>query len=699
MAIISQIRKRGIIIIGFVGLSLFLFILGDLVTSNSGLFNSTSDVVAVIGGEEIHYREYESRIEKMIDNYKTNTKKDQVDQGSMDMIREQMWSTVVTENTTGKEIEKLGINCDKDELYDMVTGKNVDQKVRQAFTDSTGNFNPQNVVKFLNDLSNREETLQTQWAEFEKALQEERIQLKYKELIKGSLYITTNEAKRNFIDQNRSASIQYVADFYRNISDSAVKVTDSDIEKYYSANKSKYRQAESIRKLEYVSFDVVPSEEDRQKEDEWIKSRLEEFITTTDNASFITQYSDSPFDSTYYSQTSLPPALQNFFSESVGSIFGPYDEGSSKKIAKISAERTVSDSVKARHILLKIENGDTAKAMARADSMKTAIKKFKGKMFADLAEKFSQDAGSGAKGGDLGWFKPGMMVPEFNDACFNGKKGDLPIVKTQFGIHLIEILEQAKPSKQIQLATLDHKVEPSQKTYDSYFMQASEFGNKNNTGELFDKACTEKGLNKHVADNLKETEKAITGLDQPRELVRWAFTAKKDEVSKAFTFGDKYVVAHLTGIKDKGILPLDAVREAVSAEAKKQKKAELLMEKFNKALSSAKTIDELAQQMNLQVQSAENVTFASGVIQNTGREFNIVGTLFSMEAGKLSTPLKGESLVMVAIVKSFTEPQKDADVKPITLQLLTSLKQRSEYEMQNALKEKAKIEDNRGKFY
>src|SRR5262249_25571743 len=156
-----------------------------------------------VNGEKIHYREYEARAEKMIDNYKINTKQENVDQNSTDQIRDQLWNLIVDENTLGKEYEKLGVNCDKDELYDMATGKNVDPKIKQAFTDSTGNFNPQSVVKFLNNLANADEKLQQQWSDFEKSLQSERVADKYKQLIKGSLFVTTSEAKAAFNDQNR----------------------------------------------------------------------------------------------------------------------------------------------------------------------------------------------------------------------------------------------------------------------------------------------------------------------------------------------------------------------------------------------------------------------------------------------------------------------------------------------------------------
>jgi peptidyl-prolyl cis-trans isomerase D len=189
------------------------------------------------------------------------------------------------------------------------------------------------------------------------------------------------------------------------------------------------------------------------------------------------------------------------------------------------------------------------------------------------------------------------------------------------------------------------------------------------------------------------------GLEQPRELIRWAFTAKKGEVSKVFTLGNIYVVAHLADIRDKGILPLDAVRDQMTAGARIDKKAEMLTEKFNNALKDAKTLEDLAAKLSTQVRSHEALQFANPSFPEIGRELHITGTLFSMEPGKMSPPLKGESVVMVAVVIKFTEPPKDADMSAMRKQKLSTLKQRSEFEVPGALKEKANIEDYRGKFY
>ncbi|HNP49197.1 MAG TPA: peptidylprolyl isomerase [Bacteroidia bacterium] len=695
MAVIGRIRKRVGLLIAFVGISMLLFILGDLVTSNTGLLHRNSDVVGVIGGEKVRYSEFEKRVEQMTENYKLNTRSENIDQNTQDMLREQAWGMFVNENTLGKEYKKLGLSCSPEELYEMCTGPNAHQQVKQAFTDPKTNvFDPNAVIKFLKDLPNREESVQRQWKQFEDAIRDERIANKYKDLIKAGLFVTSDEAKRAYEEAQRTASIRFVRLDYNTIPDSTVKLEDSDLRNYYNANQNKYKQAETMRKIEYVAFDVQPSAEDRQKVNEWVMKKKEEFAQSANPASFVAANSDSPFDSTYHAK-GTKPNLDTLFNSPIGTLIGPYDEMGVLKLSKSVAEKFVSDSVKARHILIKIENNDTTKAMALADSLKGALKK--GAKFADLATRFSTDQGSAAKGGDLGWFKQGTMVKPFNDACFDGKKGDMPIVISQFGVHLIEVMEKGAASRQIQIATVDRKVEPSQKTYDEIFNKANQFAATNNTAELFDSAVVKEGLNKRIADNIRETDKNVPGLESPRELVRWAYSAKKGDVSKAFTFGDKYVVAHLTDIKEKGILPMEEVIDQVTSEARKAKKAEMLIEKINAA--GAANVDALANKLNVTAGDADNISFVNPYIPGIGNEMNVVGTIFGMKAAQMSKPLKGDNGVTVVFVKSFKEPAPTTDYSANIKQVSDQRKSRSDYELQNALKEKANVEDNRGKFY
>jgi peptidyl-prolyl cis-trans isomerase D len=96
-----------------------------------------------------------------------------------------------------------------------------------------------------------------------------------------------------------------------------------------------------------------------------------------------------------------------------------------------------------------------------ADSLFALAKS--GKDFAELARTNSQDPGSAINGGDLGWFNEGMMVKPFNDACFEGNKGDLVKVESQFGWHIINIQDKGKPVSKYELATYVKNVVYSQK--------------------------------------------------------------------------------------------------------------------------------------------------------------------------------------------------------------------------------------------
>lgn len=290
-----------------------------------------------------------------------------------------------------------------------------------------------------------------------------------------------------------------------------------------------------------------------------------------------------------------------------------------------------------------------------------------------------------------------MMVPEFNDACFNGKVGDLTIVTTQFGVHLIQITGKGVPSRQIQLAVIERKVEPSQRTYDAIYAQANAFAAANTDAAAFDSAIVKSGLSKRIADNMRENDRNIAGLDQPREMIRWAYQAKVGDLSKIFTFGDKYVIAKLTDIREKGILPLDVVRDQVTVEARRVKKGEMLTEKMN--ASGGKSVDEIAQKINAIAADAENVSFANPYIQGLGSEPKIVGTVFGMKANTMSKPIAGDNGVCVVFVNAFTEPQPTTDYSSNARSMADQRKSRSDYEVLNSLKEMAGIQDNRGRFY
>jgi peptidyl-prolyl cis-trans isomerase D len=179
--------------------------------------------------------------------------------------------------------------------------------------------------------------------------------------------------------------------------------------------------------------------------------------------------------------------------------------------------------------------------------------------------------------------------------------------------------------------------------------------------------------------------------------VRWAYSAKKDDISKVFTFGNKYAIAHLTEIREKGFLPLETVKDQVTAEVRKEKKAEKMIEKFKSA--GATSIDAIGQKLNTPATDADNVTMANSYIPGIGNEPAVVGTVFALKPNKVSDPIKGDNGVSVVMVKSFKDVPANADVTSNKKQVGEQRKGRADYEVFNALKEKAGVEDNRGRFF
>lgn len=700
MAVIGKIRERAGLLVGIVGFSIVAFIAGDVLTSGSSFFSGNKTTVGEIGGKDIDVRDFEARVTENLEKAKLSQGKENLDQATIDQIREQTWGDIQNEMLVGKQIQKTGLVVSSVELFDMINGKDPHPQIKQAFTDpKTGQFSSANVVQFLKNMDN-DQTGKTrlQWLNFEDYIKNERLTSKYYDMIKGGFYVTGEEAKRDYNNKNKTLTVRYVQLSYSSIVDSTVKPTDADLQKAYNDNKDKYEQKEETRKVDYVIYNVAPSSDDQAAAQAYINKLVDDFSKTADDSSFIASNSDDKAPLAFQAKGVVSPIIDSImFSGSAGQMAGPYMENNAWKISKLVDVKFMADSVKASHILVKVNSPADSTAMkTKADSIYNLIRS--GTKMESLAS-LSEDPGSAAKGGDLGWFKQGTMVPEFNDYCFNNKTGSLGVVKTTFGYHIIQVTGVGAQTKQVKVATVSRNIEPSSKTYQGYFAQANDFAGKNRTTEAFDKAVKDGGLNMRTAEQLKENDKNIPNVDNARELVRWAFTAKKGEVSKAFDMGDKFVVAKLSEIKAKGYLPLEQVKDQVEVEARKTIKAKMLTEKINAALTGAASVDQVATKLSVAAANAENVNFSSPYLASLGFEPALVGTVFSLDKNKLSKAIKGEQGVYIAQVIDVKEPAATTDFKESKKQLMQQRGGRAQYETFNALKEKAKVQDFRGRFY
>ena len=682
-----------------IGMAIFAFVLQDLLSGGSTAFTRSKFTFAEIDGNSVQYDEYAARVEKLAEYYRLRMGQTSLDEQTMESIREQTWQDMVREYITQDEYKELGISVSTDEVMDMIQGRNPHPVIRSLFSDpQTGILNRTFLVQFIRTMDEDPSGAQkTIWLYLENEIMKDRAFAKYNNLIRKGLYITNLEAENNHQETGRRVDFRYVVKRFTEIPDSAITVSENDLQKYYRDHENEYRQ-EATRDLEYVVFDILPSEEDDRLAAEWIDRAKQEFETVEDPISMVRMESDLPFDDLNYTDGSLPEIINEFmFSSNVGAVYGPYFEESSYRLARLVDIGYLPDSVHARHILLQPDNTtDPAGLLELADSLQDVLAN--GGDFASLAMLYSTD-GSAQEGGDLGWFPEGQMVKPFSDSCFYGEVGEIMQVQTQFGIHLIEVLAKSRNVKKVKVAYLSRNVEPSSETYQNIYSQAVKFAGLNNTYEKFNTAISEQNLTKRYANDLTSSQKTITGLDQPRPLIRWVFEADLHDISdEIFEIGNKYVIGAVAGIREKGIAPLDQVRTEVELEVKKQKKADLISEEFSAALASVQGIDELAGEMELTVADASNVNFTSVSVPSAGIEPNVIATASVLAPDQLSQPIHGNNGVYVILVSNIVDPA-ETELETQKSRMAGLRESQANFEAFEALREAANIEDNRAKFF
>ncbi len=700
MATLQRIRNRaGLLVAVIIGMAIFAFVLQDLLSGGKTAFARSKFTFAEIDGNSVQYDEYTARVEKLAEYYRLRMEQTSLDEQTMESIREQTWQDMVREYITQDEYRELGISVSPDEMMDMVQGRNPHPVIRSLFSDpQTGILNRTFLVQFIRTMNEDPSgTQKTIWIYLENEIMKDRAFSKYNNLIRKGLYITDLEAENNSQETGRRMDFRYVVKRFTAIPDSAITMTENDLQKYYRDHEKEYKQ-DATRDLEYVVFEILPSENDDRLAAEWINKMKSEFETIEDPVSLVGMESDLPFDDMNYTDGSLPEIINDFmFSSSEGAVYGPYYEESSYRMARLVEIGYLPDSVHARHILLQPDNNtDAAGLAALADSLQNVLTG--GGNFANLARLYSTD-GSAQEGGDLGWFPEGQMVKPFSDSCFYGKTGEIFQVQTQFGIHLIEVLAKSSKVKKVKVVYLSRNVEPSSETYQNVYSQAVKFAGLNNTYEKFNTSVSEQNLTKRYANDITASQKTITGLEQPRALIRWAFEAELHDISEEiFEIGNKYVVGAVSGIREKGIAPIDQVRTEIELEVKKNKKAELISEEFNASVASVQNIDELASEMGLTVVDANNVNFASVSVPSAGIEPNVIATASVLAPDQLSQPVNGNNGVYVIVVSNIIDPAETELVSQKSR--MASLREsQANYEAFEALREAANIKDNRAKFF
>jgi peptidyl-prolyl cis-trans isomerase D len=718
VSVLEKIRRRTGLLVGIVGLALFIFILESLLGSGRTLFGGEDlSTVGKINGNKVDRNEFVAKLENQLNNYRQRNNGAEVDDNVRGQVLSSVWNQYLVEYAIKPQFEKAGIIVGDDEVYEHVV-VNPEQSILQQLTDqNTGRVNEQfskpdgtlDLMKWKQAVQNVTGESEVAVKQMEETVKSARYFEKYRVCLNKGLYTTKAEAQDFFSNQNNVYNVTYVQKSYDVIKDNELKYTDDDIQKYYNNNSFLFKAMEDTRKIEYISFNVVPSAEDISAIEKEAQRVAQEMKTTSfreDSNLMMNENENGTINVQDLSRKTMTIRDSSVYTSLPGAVFGPYNEGAFFKIYKLEAINQMADSARVRHILIGLSDPQSnqpkrskEQAKREADSLLTLIKDKK-VSFDTLVVTVSDDGGSKSKGGDYGWFDENKgFVEQFKNAGLMGTKGNISVVETQFGYHIIEVLDVSKGRhKSYKVAQVVKPIIASDETNQKIFGQANQFAGENNTGELFDKAVENQKLTKRLADDVKANDRQINGISTgAKDIVRWAFDAKKGDVN-VFSLADRHVVAKLSGIKNKGVLPLEEVKDEVIVKVKKEMKANMLLSEFKTKAGSATNINDVSLKLNIESKKVDNLLASSQIIDGLGRDEIFMGTALGTKPNSLSKAIAGENAVFILTVNSVNKAPLPSNLKQQQLQSEQAINSRSDFGSFNAIKELADIEDRTSKL-
>lgn len=668
MTTLQSIRNHGTILLIVVGVAMLAFILGDFLNSGSSFFNKSRENVAEIAGHQVHYTEYEAAKDQLTEVYKIEMGSNDINEDLSLQIRNQAWQMMLMNYTLRDQAEKIGLDVTADELSELCIGANPHQLIQQrrAFADQSGNFNRFALISFLNSLAQEPESpeqaenlkqAKNYWMYWENAVSLTQLQEKYTNLLTNLLTANNLDAKYSFQARQNSVDVQYVQQPYYAVADSLVKVTESDLKKLYSEKKELYKQTPN-RAIEYVSFPIVPSDEDYADVEKLIKSLENDFRTKDDVAAIVNSNSDILYDGRDFSAETIPAEYKDF-------AFGK-----NTKKGDCTPLNFANDTYSIARV---VECG-----YSKADSVKLVLV---------ANDENTEDV-------ELGWYKASDLQKNIAEPAFNGKKGDKFTVASGMGEQTFKIADISKATPKVKLAILSRKVTASSKTYGVLYNQAKQFIVANNNADSLHQAAFAQGLGTTPVYSLNENTDKVNELKNSRAIVHWAFEAKAGQVSDVFECGDQFVVAALTEINDGEYRSFESVRPELIITATNNKKAEYIKNQ----LKGVTTLESAAELFGTEIKSSEAITLASYRFGAAGVEPYVIGKAFALEANTVSAPVQGNNGVYLLSVGA----EKVAEGELNAAQEISNLNMRTMYTIPyqaiNLLQEEIEVVDNRARF-
>lgn len=648
MALLEKIRvKFGIVISVIIALALLSFII-DPGTLESALNSMSSKYdVGKIAGKRISYNEFQSEVDKYTTINELMTGSSAQTEQMQQQIRDAAWQELVDKYMFIDNAMAAGIHVGEAELVDLVSGESLSPVMAQnpVFFDESGNFSLDMLNAFIANV-NQDQTgqLRLYWNYLQNSINTQQYYQKYSALFNAGNYENALQLADDLDFNNTTADVDYCYVSYPIGTDSTIVVSDSEIKDYYNSHKKFFKQTAN-REIEYVVFEVVPSEADVLATSDEMDAAYEEFQTTDNMRAFLLRNSEESLSEYWYKNgdlNTLNSELNEYIFNRKEDVTPVIKSGNTFLAARVMDSKMLPDSVFVKHILLQ---GDDAAHVA--DSLVGVISR--GGNFSNLAAAYSADQSSAADGelGSIGWMTQTYMIPGF-ESVIEARVGRPFVLETQYGTHVVLVTERTEPVLKKQVAILEKTALASRDTFNEYYAQANTFATlAGGSYEGYLRAVDSTKVYSHPV-SITEATSNYGAIDNAKEVTRWAFDAKEGKASEIITVNNNYFfIATVTKINKEGYAPVEDAASLIEQRLYALKIQDKVLSDVKSKISGISSIEDAAKVLGVEVDRSEAVSLGSTTVDPA-----LLGAVSAAPEGTLFGPVPGTMGVYVVNVSN-----------------------------------------------
>ena len=620
MAAIGKIRSWGPTLVLVIGLALFAFIAEELFRSCQATSNEQRQQVGSVLGEKISVQDFQALVDEYQEVLKITQGRDNFSEEELNRLKDQVWNEYVQNTIIAKECDKLGLTVTDEELQNILMEGTNPTLLRTPFVNQqTNRFDVTILTKFLNDYKNVQtqnpqmaeqyQSLYKYWKYVEKNLRTQTLAMKYQNLLVGCLLSNPVSAEASYDDQTMESSIILASVPYADVNDNDVKVEDADLKAKYNEEKEMYKQDVETRDIKYVSFQVLPSDADRQALMSTMleaQKSLQEGVAPADvNRKAQSQVAYAGLSVT---RAALPSDIAaKVDSMAVGETSAPFETRSDNtlNVVKLLAKSQMPDSVEYR--MIQVGGASLEAARATADSIYQALKG--GAVFDSIARKYGQD-------GEKQWMTSAMYQSSpvldadsknYITAINQLGAGELKNLELTQGNLILQVTARKAMVEKYDVAIVKHTIDFSKETYSKAYNDFSQYVSESKTIEALEQNAPKYGFRVLERADMANYEHNVAGVRGTREAMKWIFDSKENEVSPLYECGnnDHLLVVALTKIHPVGYRDWESLKDALTQKVMNDKKFDVIAAKY----ASAKSISDAAG-LGAHVDTVPQITFS-----------------------------------------------------------------------------------------